>query len=196
MESPINTLKNKSLYKDRETLDSGLSAVNQLEGLRKRLEKTYKDLEKEVDLGEIVEQTLKMKEVEYQNNNGLAFQISGDFKDTIVLGNESKLAGVFNNLINNSVNAIGKDSKGMIELNFRNKESGPLTVKIIDNGRGIKKLDLEKVLVKGISIGPVKGKGLGLSSAKQTIERMGGDFTIDSVEGSGTTVTMKIPLNV
>ena len=39
-----------------------------------------------------------------------------------------------------------------------------------------------------------QGTGLGLSICKKMIEKMGGNVTVDSVEGTGTTFTVSLVL--
>ena len=41
--------------------------------------------------------------------------------------------------------------------------------------------------------GPGKGTGLGLYLARNVVEREGGEMVIDSTEGRGTTVTLRVP---
>ena len=66
-------------------------------------------------------------------------------------------------------------------------------VLIQDNGRGIAKEDLEKLIEKGFSKGKENGTGLGLFHAHQQIQKWGGDLEIQSTPGEGTTVTLVLP---
>jgi two-component system, cell cycle sensor histidine kinase DivJ len=44
--------------------------------------------------------------------------------------------------------------------------------------------------------GRIAGSGLGLATARQLVEAHGGAIAVDSVEGQGTTVTVRLPLAV
>jgi signal transduction histidine kinase len=73
-------------------------------------------------------------------------------------------------------------------------------IKIADSGKGIPKLLIDKLGGKGISFGKeshkTAGSGLGLYHAVTTVKSWGGDLSITSLEGHGTTITIKIPLIV
>ncbi len=65
------------------------------------------------------------------------------------------------------------------------KLSGTICMKIKDNGKGFRK---EHVLHSK------KSKRLGLLGMRERLEMVGGNFTISSVPGKGTTITAQIPL--
>jgi signal transduction histidine kinase len=71
-----------------------------------------------------------------------------------------------------------------------------LTVR--DQGMGIPAADLARIgeafYRGGNVVGVVRGSGIGLAGAKQIVAQHGGTLTITSVEGSGTTVTVRLPL--
>jgi two-component system sensor histidine kinase SenX3 len=71
-------------------------------------------------------------------------------------------------------------------------------VKVMDSGKGIPQHLIDKLGSKGISFGKeghqTAGSGLGLYHAMTTVKSWGGDLSIASLEGQGTTITIKIPL--
>lgn len=74
-----------------------------------------------------------------------------------------------------------------------------LEIKITDTGVGIPKADIEKLFSKFFRAANVihlqtDGSGLGLFIVKSIIMRHGGQIWVDSVEGTGTTFTVVIPV--
>jgi len=63
-----------------------------------------------------------------------------------------------------------------------------LTIVIRDNGRGMEKEFLERVLDPFVTTRTTRKVGLGLSLLQQSAEEAGGRLTIDSTPGEGTTV--------
>ncbi len=98
---------------------------------------------------------------------------------------------VISNLINNSVEALGKTGKIQISLTRSNRRA---KVIVMDNGKGISSELLSKVVLPGGTFGKVNGNGLGLSHAKSTIESWGGVFKLESTIGVGTIVTLDFAL--
>ena len=66
-----------------------------------------------------------------------------------------------------------------------------------DRGIGIPASDLPRIFERyrrGRNVGQVAGTGLGLTGAKQIVERHGGAIAVASEEGRGTRVTIRLPL--
>lgn len=74
-------------------------------------------------------------------------------------------------------------------------EDGTLTVRVVDEGRGIPAADLERVLQPDVRLAgdEVPGRGLGLAIVRELVERVGGTLTLDSEPGVGTTVGYDVP---
>ena len=68
-----------------------------------------------------------------------------------------------------------------------------MKISIIDNGAGIAPINLKKVFDAFYSTKGNSGVGLGLSTVKKIVEEHGGVITIESQEGSGTTIAMLFP---
>lgn len=67
-------------------------------------------------------------------------------------------------------------------------------VVIRDNGEGIPRENLEKIFRPGFTTKGPTYKGLGLSMARQIVERHNGQIEVDSELHKGTTLTIKFPL--
>lgn len=73
-------------------------------------------------------------------------------------------------------------------------------IRVADSGIGIPPADLPRVFARSFrarNVGSqIPGTGLGLTSVRQIVEQHGGDVHIESTEGMGTTVTIRVPLTV
>jgi len=110
----------------------------------------------------------------------------------IIAGDQAQLQQVFLNLISNAIDAIGKD--GWIRV--KSVRSGrEILVSVTDNGPGIPEDMQRKVFdpfftTKSAS----KGTGLGLWVSYSIMEKMGGNISLSSKVGEGTTFVVQIPL--
>ena len=103
----------------------------------------------------------------------------------------NEMKRLFSNLINNSIEAfsIGKSGRIVLSLNI---EMNQIKISIKDNGIGIPKEYLSKVLEPGITL-KSNGNGLGLSHAKKKMLEWGGSLFLSSEQGKGTEVFLSLP---
>ena len=71
-------------------------------------------------------------------------------------------------------------------------ENNHVVIRITDNGRGIPAAILPHIFDPFFSTKPA-GPGLGLPIVHRIVSQHRGQITIDSQEGVGTTVTIKLP---
>jgi len=119
--------------------------------------------------------------------------------------------------------AFGKPEQGTIVLNAYH-EGGHIIIEIKDDGRGIPVAKLsEKIIEKGLAteaelaemsdnqiqkfifhpgfstaekVTSVSGRGVGMDVVRSNIEKIGGTIDMISIEGTGTTFSIKIPLTL
>jgi two-component system NtrC family sensor kinase len=105
----------------------------------------------------------------------------------------SELQQVFLNMINNSLDAM--DSKGGT-IEVASRISGRfVVVDVADTGVGIPRSNLQRIFDPFFTTKPVgKGTGLGLSICYGIMKKMGGDLTVNSAVGLGTTFHIHIPM--
>lgn len=113
----------------------------------------------------------------------------------IIIGYESLIKQVFQNLISNSIKFRQKNKSSIIEISsHEDDECHYITVK--DNGIGIPSNEKEKVFElfqRAHSNQEFDGTGVGLSFCKKIVERHNGTISIDSEgENLGTTVTFSL----
>ena len=78
------------------------------------------------------------------------------------------------------------------------QDGADVVVTIQDQGIGIPTADLPRLFDAFVRASNARGRfagtGLGLASSRQLIESLGGSLELASVEGRGTTVTIRLPL--
>ena len=89
-------------------------------------------------------------------------------------------------ILQNSVSAGAYEIRLIVE---EDPESDRLTVSIIDNGKGMSGDQLERVSDPFFTSRTTRRVGLGIPLFKQTCRESGGDLTITSQLGKGTSVT-------
>lgn len=94
------------------------------------------------------------------------------------------------NLVKNAIEAMPRG--GILRLGLR-QEGHRVIFKIGDTGCGIPEDMLEKVFEPFVSFGKSKGTGLGMAIAKSVAESHGGQITVQSKMGIGTTIEVGLP---
>jgi len=114
-----------------------------------------------------------------------------DFK---IISNESKLHQAMLNILTNAIQSIDKKGEITIETSILKHN---LTIKISDTGCGISEEILAKITDPFFTTKePGKGTGLGLSITQNIIDDLKGKLTFKSKPDKGTSVSIKLPLNV
>lgn len=115
-----------------------------------------------------------------------------------VLANEARLGQVFLNLVVNAAQAIpdGKADQHAISVSLR-EQGGAITVTVKDTGAGIAPEHLPRIFDPFFSTkGVGEGTGLGLFIAQNIVRDLGGDISVDSTPGLGTTFEVRLPAAV
>lgn len=110
-----------------------------------------------------------------------------------VLGDANHFEAAFSALVSNAMDAI--PAKGSIRIHGRVDEDGGCEISIDDNGPGIPRELQASVFEPFFTTKPAgRGTGLGLPIARNIVERHGGTLQLQSREGGGTRVTVRLPL--
>ncbi|MCL2719239.1 MAG: ATP-binding protein [Lachnospiraceae bacterium] len=109
-------------------------------------------------------------------------------------GDDVRLRQILTNICSNAVKFT---SNGFVKMKITATDD-TISFAIKDSGMGIKEEDLDKLFVAFVQADTHKnrnitGTGLGLAISKNFAEMMGGNITVDSVYGEGTTFTVTIP---
>jgi signal transduction histidine kinase len=111
--------------------------------------------------------------------------------DHIVMVDQKQLLRVFNNLIQNSIEAIGNDKEGKIDIRVE-ADYDEFLVHIIDSGPGIPVDQAEKIFSPSFTT-KTSGMGLGLAMARSIIINSGGEITYESENGNGAIFLIRLP---
>jgi two-component system sensor histidine kinase SenX3 len=135
--------------------------------------------------------------------NGKLFDISEVIYDAI---DQSKLSAQvrkislfyepINNLIENAINYSPDSTRVAIDLKINDQIA---EVSISDQGIGIPEKEIERIFERFYRVDPARsrltgGTGLGLSIVKHIALNHGGDISVWSVEGAGSTFTLRFPI--
>lgn len=121
-----------------------------------------------------------------------------ELADLQVLGDRHQIEMAISNLVENAINYSPDGTRVAIALRKR----GDLAeISISDQGIGIPEKDIERIFERFYRVDPARsratgGTGLGLSIVKHVVANHGGDISVWSVEGAGTTFTIRLPLYI
>ena len=108
----------------------------------------------------------------------------------LIQGDKDRLRQVLINLIQNSIKFT--DEGGFINI-IVSQDEEYTTMKVVDNGAGIEKENLEKVLDKFFQEDYNKaGSGLGVAISNEIVKLHRGKMILNSKKGVGTSITVKI----
>ncbi len=112
-----------------------------------------------------------------------------------VLGDQDKLEKIVLNLMFNALKFT--PSGGRVELRAE-KQAEQFVLTVADTGMGISEKNLPHVFDRfwqadGSSKRKYQGVGIGLALVKELVEIQGGEVTVQSQEGKGTTFTVRLP---
>lgn len=112
-----------------------------------------------------------------------------------IVGDEFRLRQVIDNIISN---AIKYSDRGVLRVAAAVDDDGWVAVTIADEGIGMAPEDVERVFTpyfraQNVQESGVPGTGLGMGITRDIVESHGGNITVESVLGHGTTVTVRLP---
>jgi two-component system, NtrC family, sensor kinase len=165
------------------------TVTHRLLGFARRMEPVTEILNINTVLGESV--AFLENEARYRN-----IEIQADYAPDLPLtaSDSAQMQQVFLNILNNAIDAIGKD--GEIQLKTRHlAKNNEIGIEISDRGPGIPREMLNKIFDPFFTTKEVgKGTGLGLSISYSIVEKLGGRIMVASAEDQGTTFTIYFPV--
>ena len=151
------------------------------------------DLE-EVDLNEVISECLEAAQPIADDRQ---IDLVAEVADTpSMLGDRSRLAQVLDNLISNALKFTPRSGRVSVRVSVAGNDA---VVEIQDTGVGIPSDEQERLFERFFRSSTateqaIPGTGLGLTIAKTIVERHEGTISIESVEGAGTTASVRLPV--
>jgi two-component system sensor histidine kinase SenX3 len=124
---------------------------------------------------------------------------TGTTPDLYIWGNRGQLAAALGNLVENAVNySPARTRVGIAGRRITASGGDRIEISVTDQGIGISERDRERVFERFYRVDPARsratgGTGLGLSIVKHVAASHGGEVTVWSVEGQGSTFTLRLP---
>lgn len=184
-----------------EVNDKQKNILNKAKDNIERLKKIIEDL---LDMSRIEQGTLKLHYSLVNLNElieshadffkklaaekGIALKYDLPKEEINIFIDAGRITQVLNNLINNAIKFTEEGGQIRVELKIMETK---VRVAVIDTGVGISKDDLAKLFNKFVQVSSVpgadkKGLGLGLSIAKELVNRHGGEIWAESKLGLGS----------
>jgi two-component system, NtrC family, sensor kinase len=133
---------------------------------------------------------LSEKRAKYANSH---IVLNLDTEVPSVAASATEMQQVFLNLVNNALDAMEKTG-GTITITTRRIHE-MVEIHVEDTGEGIPKANLSRIFDPFYTTKPVgKGTGLGLSICYTIVKNMGGEISVTSQVGVGTTFTIRLPI--
>jgi two-component system NtrC family sensor kinase len=145
-----------------------------------------------IDLHEVLDNSVQLSTGRLRSH-GLLVREYGEVP--LVLANSVQLSQVFVNLLVNAAQAMPKSGLGEIRVTTQQHSASMVRVEVQDNGCGIPAENLERIFEPFFTTKPVgEGTGLGLSISHDIIRGLGGELTVSSTPGMGTTFRILLPV--
>lgn len=198
----LTTENRDNLETAKNCADTLLRLINDILDYTKLEAGKYKIRYTEMDIKEVIENTVNLQRPIADNKNLLLdCQIGANAPKTLI-GDPQRVEQVLNCILSN---AIKFTTNGGVRVKVAFIEETPTQVRVriavADSGIGISDQDKEKLFkrfsqVDSSNTRKFGGTGLGLVITKQIVELMNGTIQVQSKEGIGSTFIIELPMEV
>lgn len=140
-----------------------------------------------IDLSSIIRTSTDL----YHHAENVRFELEFPSFPCFVKADRKQLLRVFNNLIQNAIEAIGEKSDGKIRIRVSVQEAH-YRVEVTDNGSGITEEQSKRIFSPSFTT-KSSGMGLGLAMVRSILTSIGGTVSFESEAGNGATFLLLIP---
>jgi two-component system, OmpR family, sensor histidine kinase SenX3 len=121
--------------------------------------------------------------------------VIGGYHGALVFGDHSLLVTAVRNLVDNAIAYSPENTRVGVGLS---RGDGIVEVRVSDQGIGIPAVEQDRIFERFYRVDQARsrstgGTGLGLSIVKHVAANHGGDVSVWSVEGQGSTFTLRLP---
>lgn len=141
-----------------------------------------------------IDMPLFMKDIYYMINLRMPEEVElilDPCPQVVIETDKNRLSQILTNLL---TNAIKHTQKGSIRFGYGLTDT-EIKFYVTDTGQGIPEQKLEQVFSRFVQLkGAKQGVGLGLAICKGLVTKLGGDISVESKEGFGSTFRFHLPL--
>jgi signal transduction histidine kinase len=190
-------VRDRFLATIEDETDRLIRLVNDLLVLSKADSQALKLKREALDVRDLVERSVH-KLAPQLEGKGILVEVSApDGPHSAVLADADRIEQVLVNLLDNAIKYSPEGGRIIVAID-EESPAETVSVTVRDEGVGIPAGDLPRVFERFYRVDRARardggGSGLGLSIAKAIIEAHGGDITLKSEEGQGTTVRFTLP---
>lgn len=122
-------------------------------------------------------------------------EIELDIEVPAIVSDRLSLEQVIGNLLDNAVKYSAANRPLRIAVRAKGAPANRVVIEVADNGRGIAEQDHERVfeLFRRSGSQDKAGEGIGLAHVRSSVRSIGGDITLKSRLGEGTTFIIDLP---
>ena len=147
-----------------------------------------------VAMHDVVERVVAMVALQAERK-GLQLDHGPCAADVVAQADALKAEQVLLNLVSNAVKYTAEPGRIIVTCGWRDKQA---TIDVRDTGPGIPADKLEVIFDPFVQLGRTltsaqEGAGLGLAISRDLARAMGGDVTVESTVGTGSTFTLHLP---
>ena len=153
----------------------------------------------QVDMGLLVKEVCAIFSVRAEQKN-VKLEIVSVSNLPMILANEEQLRRVLTNLLDNALKHVTQGGTISIEVQYKKTENR-IYILLQNTGRGIDKRHLPHIFERFYRVESTlprayrsPGSGLGLAISKSIVELHGGEISVTSELGKGTTFCIKLPI--
>ncbi len=196
-ESPVGPQLQERLADVRASLEEiqdGTERVRLIVRDLKAFTRTEEERRGPVELASVMQASLAMAVAEVTHRATVVKQFQ---PCPPVFGNHSRLGQVFLNLIINAAQAMPRRPLEQNQITLRVCErAGVAVAEVCDNGEGISPEVLPRIFDPLFTTKPVGvGTGLGLAICKDLVVELGGELSVESRRGVGSTFRVTLPVH-
>ncbi|SMQ70021.1 sensor domain CHASE3-containing protein [Devosia lucknowensis] len=145
-----------------------------------------------VDLAELAEASAAAVHHQVSERGG---EVVTDIRVGKLITDKLSLEQILGNMLDNAVKYQDPDRPLRVQIRARHTPGNRVFIEVEDNGRGIADTDHERVFElfrrSGSQTSP--GEGIGLAHVRTMVRSLGGDVTLTSKLGHGTTFIINLP---